>query len=199
MSSVNAPFGFQPAYHNSGIAKARAYTIASGYAQNIYKGDPVKLVDAGGIQYGTSDGTGTGTTDGVGLLGIFAGCEYTDSNGKPNYSSYWPASTVATNIVAYVWDDPATVFRVQGAGSYAAGTIGEQADFTVLARTSGTGGSTMTGLSLGTLTAEVATQGQFQVIALDGAPDNAWGDSYTIVHVRINEHHYQGAVAAIGG
>ena len=197
MPSVNAPFGFQPVYHNSGIAKARAYTIASAYAGNIFKGDPVKLVDGGTIEYGTSDGTGTGTVDGIGLLGIFAGCEFTDANGKPTYSAYWPGGTTATNIVAYVWDDPETVFRVQNVGTLTVADIGEGTDFTVLARTAGTGGSTATGLSLSTATAVVATSGQFQIIGLDGAPNNAWSDTYVITHVRINEHHYKAAVNSI--
>ena len=70
MSSVSAPFGFRASYHNSGQIIAKAYTIVSGYAQNVFQGDPVKLVDTGSIQLGSSDGTRSGTTDGVLLLGI---------------------------------------------------------------------------------------------------------------------------------
>ena len=73
MSATSAPFGFRASYHNSGQIIAKAYTLASGYAQNVFQGDPVKLVDTGVIQLGTSDGTRSGTTDGIKLLGIFAG------------------------------------------------------------------------------------------------------------------------------
>ena len=79
MSSVSAPFGFRASYHNSGQIIAKAYTLATGYAQNVFQGDPVKLVDTGVIQLGSSDGTRSGTTDGVLLLGIFAGCQYIDA------------------------------------------------------------------------------------------------------------------------
>ena len=54
MSATSAPFGFRPSYHNSGRITAKAYVIASGYAQNIFQGDPVKLTDAGTIQLATS-------------------------------------------------------------------------------------------------------------------------------------------------
>lgn len=60
MSSTSAPFGFRPSFHNSGQIRPKAYTIASGYAANVFSGDPVKLVDAGTVQLGTSDGTRSG-------------------------------------------------------------------------------------------------------------------------------------------
>ena len=53
MSSVSAPFGFRASYHNSADV-AKAYAIASGYAQNVFQGDPVKLVDTGVVQLGTT-------------------------------------------------------------------------------------------------------------------------------------------------
>ena len=65
MSSTSAPFGFRASYHNSGQIRPKAYTIASTYAANIFSGDPVKLTDAGVVQLGTSDGTRSGTTDGI--------------------------------------------------------------------------------------------------------------------------------------
>ena len=83
MSSTSAAFGFRPSYHNSGMIRPKAYTITSTYAANIFNGDPVKLTDNGVIQLGTSDGTRTGTVDGIALLGIFAGVEYNDASGKP--------------------------------------------------------------------------------------------------------------------
>ena len=54
MSATSAPFGFRASYHNSGQIIAKAYTLASGYAQNVFQGDPVKLVNTGVIQLGTS-------------------------------------------------------------------------------------------------------------------------------------------------
>lgn len=71
MASISAPFGFRPIYHNSGMIRQKAYTIATGLGTNIFSGDPVKLHTDGVIQLGTSDGLRGGTVAGVSLLGIF--------------------------------------------------------------------------------------------------------------------------------
>lgn len=197
MSATNAPFGFMAAKHPSGMIRAREYTIASGYAANIFNGDPVKLVTAGTIQLGTSDGTRTGTVDNISLLGVFAGCSYVDSTGKPNFSSYWPTGQVATEIKAYVYDDPETFFLVQADGSVAAAGIGDQADWTGF---TAPGGSTTTGRSLATLSSTLVgagQQGQFRIVEFDHSVDNAAGDTYTKVLVKIAEHQYVAEVVAI--
>lgn len=197
MSSTSAPFGFRPSYHNSGNIRAKAYTIASGFAANIFMGDPVKLVDAGTIQLGTSDGTRTGTTDGISLLGVFAGVEYTDATGKPTVSNFWPASTSATNIVAYVYDDPETLFDVQynnpSSGTTMQTAVGEECDWTVASP----GGSTSTGLSDTYLTAIQATSGQFQITGFSHNISDVLTDAYIVATVRINEHQYKASVNSI--
>ena len=199
MSSTSAPFGFRPSFHNSGQMRPKAYTIASTYAANIFMGDPVKLVDAGTIQLGTSDGARTGTVDGVSLLGIFAGVEYTDALGKPTVSNFWPTGTTATNIVAYVFDDPETLFDVQYANPGTPGTdtvqtaVGEECDWTATAP----GGSTSTGLSSTSLTVIMATSGQFQITGFHMFPNDSLTDAYVTATVRINEHQYKAAVNSV--
>jgi hypothetical protein len=91
MSSTSAPYGFRASYHNSGQMRPKAYTITSTYAASIFSGDPVKLTSDGVIQLASSDGTRTGTTDGVTVLGIFAGVQYLDATGKPTISPFWPS------------------------------------------------------------------------------------------------------------
>lgn len=199
MSSTSAPFGFRPSFHNSGQMRAKAYTIASTYAANIFSGDPVKLVDAGVIQLGTSDGSRTGTVDGISLLGIFAGCEYTDATGKPTVSNFWPTGTTATNITAWVYDDPEMLFDVEYANPGTAGTttvqtaVGEECDWTATAP----GGSTSTGLSATSLTVIQATSGQFQITGFHAFPNDSLTDAYVTATVRINEHQYKAAVNSI--
>ena len=197
MSAVSAPFGFIVAKHPSGQTRANEYTIASGYAVNLFTGDPVKLLTNGSVVLGTSDGTRTGTVADVALLGIFAGCVYTDANGKPNWSPYWPASTTATDIKAYVYDDPENVYTVQAGGSIAAAAIGDQADF---ANFAAPGGSTATGRSSANLSSTLigaGDQAQFRIVAFDKSVDNAPGDAYTKVQVQIAQHQYRAAVNAI--
>lgn len=199
MSSTSAPFGFRPSFHNSGQIRPKAYTIASGYAANVFSGDPVKLVDAGTVQLGTSDGTRSGTVDGILLLGIFAGCEYRDSTGKPVISPFWPASVTATEVTAWVYDDPETLFDVQYANPGTPGTdtvqtaVGEECDWTVASP----GGSTSTGLSTTVLTAIQATSGQFQITGFARNVSDSLTDAYVTATVRINEHQYKSAVNSI--
>jgi hypothetical protein len=177
--------------------RPKAYTISSTYAANIFSGDPVKLTDNGVIQLGTSDGTRSGTVDGVSLLGIFAGCQYTDATGRPVVLPYWPSGTTATNITAWVYDDPETLFDVQydnpSAGTTIQTAIGEECDWSVASP----GGSTATGLSNTKLTAIQATSGQFQITGLGYEIADAITDAYVVVSVRINEHHYKAAVNSV--
>ena len=197
MSSTSAPFGFRPSYHNSGQMRPKAYTIASTYAANIFSGDPVKLTDNGVVQLGTSDGTRTGTVDGISLLGIFAGCQYLDANGKPTISPFWPSGTTGTEIVAWVYDDPETLFDVQytnpSAGTTVQTAVGEECDWSVASP----GGSTRTGLSNCQLTAIQATSGQFQITGFAYSIFDSITDAYVQVTVRINEHHYKAAVNSV--
>ena len=197
MSSTSAPFGFRASYHNSGQMRPKAYVIASTYAANIFSGDPVKLTDNGVIQLGTSDGTRSGTTDGVSLLGIFAGVQYLDASGKPSISPFWPSGTTGTEITAWVYDDPETLFDVQynnpSAGTTVQTAVGEECDWTVASP----GGSTQTGLSNTYLTAIQATSGQFQITGFGYEITDSLTDAYVVVSVRINEHHYKAAVNSV--
>jgi len=197
MSAISAPFGFRPSYHNSGQMRPKAYTITSAYAANIFSGDPVKLTDNGVIQLGTSDGTRSGTVDGISLLGIFAGCQYLDASGRPAISPFWPSGATGTEIVAWVYDDPETLFDVQytnpSSGTTVQTAVGEECDWSVASP----GGSTQTGLSNCQLTAIQATSGQFQITGFAYNINDSLTDAYVQVTVRINEHHYKAAVNSV--
>jgi hypothetical protein len=177
--------------------RPKAYTIASTYAANVFQGDPVKLTDNGVVQLGTSDGTRSGTVDGISLLGIFAGCQYRDASGRPVVSPFWPSGATGTEIVAWVYDDPETLFDVQydnpSAGTTVQTAVGEECDWTVASP----GGSTATGLSNTKLTAIQATSGQFQITGFAYNINDSLTDAYVQVTVRINEHHYKAAVNSV--
>ena len=199
MSSTSAPFGFRASFHNSGQIRPKAYTIASTYAANIFSGDPVKLVDAGTVQLGTSDGTRSGTVAGISLLGIFAGCQFNDSLGKPTVSPYWPSGTTATEIIAYVYDDPETLFNAQYTNPGTPGTttmqtaVGEEMDWVVASP----GGSTSTGLSTTQIGVIESTSGQFQLTGFGNEVGDSITDAYIVAIVRINEHQYKASVNSI--
>lgn len=199
MSSTSAPFGFRPSFHNSGQMRPKAYTIASTYAANIFSGDPVKLVDSGVIELGTSDGTRNGTAGGILLLGIFAGCQYRDVTGKPVVSPFWPSGVTATEIVAWVYDDPETLFDAQYDNPGTPGTdtvqtaVGEQCDWVIASP----GGSVQTGLSNTKLSVIQSTSGQFQITGFAYSVNDSLTDAYVQATVRINEHQYKAAVNSV--
>jgi hypothetical protein len=180
MSATLAPQGFVPVYHPSGLSMPVSVytpTTANGPSAAIYRGDPVKLT-------GTTDVINISTGSDA-IIGVFAGCEYNDASGKPTESSYWPGTTTgATNIKFYVNDDPFTVFEVQAAGSIAITAVGDSADATIVAGNTNTG---TTATRLSTTLSGAATVKQWRILGLGQEIDNAWGDAYTIVRVKIGQ------------
>jgi len=189
MALTASPFGFVLRNHPSGQSRAKAYTIASGYATAIGYGDAVILDTNGTITVGTA------TND---LIGTFAGVEYIDASGKPVHSKTWPASTVATNIVAWVNDDPLNVYEAQvasGGSSYVQAAIGAQVDMVA-----GTPNAT-TGQSAQALSASIeaaGAQGQFRIIGFgpDGVYDATLNPFPTLL-VQIAQHQYVANKVAI--
>lgn len=184
MSSSSAPFGFRPAYHISGLDRARRYVITGAYGTSIFKFMPVLL---------NTNGTVVAGTAAADLLGVFAGCEYVDATGRPVLSNFWPAGqTIQAGSVAYawVWDDPAVIYEVQANGSIAQTAIGDQADCTVA--DVGTG-SLLTGLSAATLSSVLAgagVQAQWRIVGFGGAVDNVPGDAFTVVQVQLARQQF---------
>jgi hypothetical protein len=108
--AIEAPSGLVPVNRLDGMPYAgatRQLKVASGYNTSIFNGDAVKI-----------DGsTGTVVREAadaqMDVIGIFVGCSYTDPVLKYTiHSQYLPANTVASDIVAYVVDDPNVVFKV---------------------------------------------------------------------------------------
>ena len=197
MSATSAPFGLRPAFHPSGLDRAQALAggIVSGYASNIFKGQPV--------QYGTTANGGTvgtiipATTSGA-WAGAFAGVQWTDTTGRARVSNYWPANTAYTagTCTAYFYNDSNIVYEIQADASLAQTSIGNEYNFS-----NTTNGSSTTGLSAATLGASTAvnvgSNGQMRVVDLAPYVDNAWGDAYTIVRVVNSASQFFGSFNAI--
>tara|TARA_R110000823_G_scaffold301350_1_gene422275 strand:- start:1003 stop:1554 length:552 start_codon:yes stop_codon:yes gene_type:complete len=175
MANADAAFGFVPVRHMSGNApRANKYTIATGLAENIFSGD-LCIITAGGV-------ITPHTATEVNNIGVFGGVSYTASDGSYVYSEYWPSGTAATNIVAYVYDDPYTVFKAQSAGTTAQTNIGNCCDVVAGA------GSTTTGRSGFELSGTMASgTASCKIVALYDAPENAFGAN-AVMEVLINEH-----------
>jgi len=175
MANVDSPFGFVPSRHMSGSPiRTNKYTITSGLAENIFNGDLVILTADGVITPHTAEETNN--------IGVFAGVSYTASDGSYKYSEYWPSGTTGTNIIAYVYDDPYIVYKVQSDGSPAQTNIGNCADVVADA------GSTTTGQSGFQLNSTMASSAATcKIIGLYESPENAFGAN-AVVEVLINEH-----------
>lgn len=189
MSTTSAAFGFRLARQPSVHGIARRFPIASGLAVNLFEGDPVKLsgttAGEGTIDLATSDGTRSGTIAGTPILGIFVGCEYTDSTGVPRKAAYWPTGTVSSDAFAWVIEGDQNEFEVQADGAIIKGDIGTQANWSLGASPYG---STYTGRSNAMVSATPIaddTQGGFQIIDFIEDGSNTAGDTYTRVIVRI--------------
>jgi hypothetical protein len=187
---TSAPFGLRPSFHPSGNIRPVRGTITSGYASNIYTNSPVGIIADGSIALAAAGGTAV-----AGACGVFQGCEYNPSIGPRVVSNFWPASTVATEIVAYFTQDPAIVYEIQGDATLAQTAVGAQYDWTANASANG---STVTGLSsimLGVST--VAANAGLRVLGVAPGPDNAWGDPFPVLQVQLSEHQFVATVAQI--
>jgi hypothetical protein len=183
MSAINAPFGLRPAFHPSGLDRAQALAngIVSAFSSNILKGQPVRYVTGGVIEPAAA---------GQAFVGAFSGVEWTDTTGRRRVSNYWPANTAyqTGSCVAYFYADQNIVYEIQADGSLAQTSIGDEADLSNV-----TAGSAVTGLSQCTLSTSLAGAGnvaQMRIIDLAPLPDNAWGDSFTIVRANISEYQF---------
>lgn len=184
MSSVNAPMGLVPVYHPSGEIRPIVGSIATGYTSNIFENSPVAY-NNGVIELAAA---------GSRAIGSFIGVQYTDVNGRRNFSNKWPASTTATEIVCWFTSDQQTVYKIQSTAAILEDDIGEQADWSANTTSSG---NTTTGLSSVTIGVPAATgNAGLRIIGLTSSPDNAWGDTYTWVNVQISEHQNTADVAA---
>jgi hypothetical protein len=183
MSAVSAPFGLRPSFHPTGTIRPRAATITTGYAANIFQGSPVGFIADGSIALAPAAGTGI-----TGAQGAFQGVEYTGTDGRRRVGNMWPASTAATDIVAYITADQYIVYDIQCNTTAAQDIIGGEYDWTANATANG---NTTTGFSTVALDiASLASQKGMQVLGLTPAPDNAWGDAFPIVQVRLSEHQF---------
>jgi hypothetical protein len=184
MANKDAAFGLKPVRHLGGVANftTNEYVIASGATGPIYQGTPVIMDAAGG---GDILPAATGATD---IVGVFAGCSYTDpSTGKPTWSNYYPGSVAASDIVAQVYDDPRVVFEIQCDGTIAQASVGANADLTSI-----DSGSSTTGRSIAEISATTASgAAQLRVIGISKDPDNSDQTAANAnVYVLINEHAY---------
>lgn len=115
MANTNSPFGFRSFGHMDGSAPTmglQRYFINSSDTNLYFTGDPVALSSAVG---GGNIQPYNGSSLSVICLGVFAGCEYYNSNVQRQvWSPYFPGNVGSSSpCTAYVITDPDMQFLVQ--------------------------------------------------------------------------------------
>ena len=184
MANQDAAFGMRPVKMIGGAPYTGGqsrYRIAANYGTNIFQGDMVAQVTGGGIEVHADGGT-------VPIVGVFNGCRYTDpTTGKETFSNFYPASTNATDIEAFVIDDPNVVYEVQADAAFPVADL--FGNFDIVYTSSG---STVTGISgaeLDVTTGATNTNLPIKAIDISQDPENSdVGSDATNVQVVIQNH-----------
>ena len=188
MANVDGAFGFRPVRHMSGNIQTEEFQIAANYGTAIYTGQTVEAVAGGGVEAAAAGDTQQ--------AGVFGGVSYTDpTTSKPTWSNYYPGSVVASDIMAFVIDDPSVVFKMDVNDDLNTTFIFQNFDVTNVT------GSTVTGISkvqLNRSTNGVKTTQAVRVIDVSQDPDN---EDQTASNVKalvvINNHFYGNKGAGI--
>lgn len=209
MSTTLKPFGLKPAFHPSGLDRATPFAGTNSYVtgtpnfsasyslgagEAFYQYQPVAVVSGtGALTYASS------TSDR--LIGSFDGVEFTDSQGRRSVAKWISkeALDASTQIVFWLFTDPALVYEIQATGPVAATAIGQDFNFSAsvgyspkYGTTVGTsGGAGFSTCALNPTAVAAGAQGQVKVVGLGrevAYPTgelNAWGDANTIVQVQV--------------
>ena len=186
MANVTEKFGLRPYRKLDGtpfVGAQNRYTIASNHTTAIFQGDLVIPTTAGNIDRHTANNSAA-------VIGVFNGCFYTDpTTKKPTFRNSYPGSIVASDITAFVVDDPDAVFLMDADAAFT------RADLYQNYSVSTGGGNTTTGISEVQLDVSVSgTNASFVIQAIDISQDPDNSDTTTAnanVLVRINKHFYR--------
>ena len=184
MANQDAAFGMRPVKMIGGAPYTGGqsrYRIAANYGTAIFQGDMVAQVTGGGIEVHADGGT-------VPIVGVFNGCRFTDpTTGKETFSNFYPASTNASDIAAFVIDDPNVVYEVQADAAFPVADL--FGNFDIVYTSSG---STVTGISgaeLDVTTGATNTNLPIKAIDISQDPENSdVGSDATNVLVVIQNH-----------
>ena len=192
MANTLGKFGLRPSRQLNGspfINAQNRYRISANNTTAIFQGDLVIPTTSGVV---TRYVAGTSSP----VVGVFNGCFYTDpTTQKPTWRNYYPASTNASDIIAFVIDGPDTVFEIDANASFAVADLFQNYSVTNVS------GSTLSGISQVQL--DVSTSGvasTFVVQAIDIAQDPLNSDltvSNANIMVRINNHFYKAGTAGL--
>ena len=208
MSTTYQPFGLKPAYHPSGLDRATQFVGTNSFqaatdntynapygltsGQAFYQYQPVGINSSGQL---VPAATLAATSR---MFGVFDGVEFTDSQGRRSVAKWASKTTLdaSTQIIFWVFSDPALVYEAQVNGSVATTAIGQEYNFDAtnnptVGYSIGNGGAGFSQTALAATSVALGAQGQVKVVGLGreaafpAGQTNAWADAYTIVQVQI--------------
>ena len=184
MANKDAAFGMRPVKMIGGAPYSGGqsrYRIAANYGTAIFQGDMVAQVTGGGVEVHADGGT-------VPIVGVFNGCRYTDpTTGEQVFSNYYPASTNADDIFAYVIDDPFVVYEVQADAAFPVADL--LGNFDIVYSSAGSTKTGISGAELKVTDGGTATTLSIKAIDISEDPENSdVSAANTNVYVVIQNH-----------
>ena len=200
MASTSSPYGLRPLNLLGGQAYAgstREYAIPASFGVSIQYGDPVLIVNTGTTRgtlarfnATTTAGTITSTGGGFGFVGVFVGCTFTDPTYGTVFRQNYTSGNTATDIMAYVVDDPDALFQVQADDTLGQTALGCNA--ALIQTVAGNSGANInSGVGLDASSIGTANTLPLRIVDFVNSTTSQIGDAYTDVIVRINTHFHR--------
>jgi|TARA_R110000850_G_scaffold263016_2_gene391768 hypothetical protein len=168
MANLDASFGMKPVRMMGGSPYSGGqsrYRIAANYGTSIFQGDMVMQVTGGTVEIHADGGT-------VPIVGVFNGCTYTDpTSGEQVFSNYYPASTNASDIIAFIVDDPNVVFEIQADDTFPVADL--FGNFDIVYTNSGSTLSGISGAELDVTTGATTAGLPIKAIDISEDPENS--------------------------
>lgn len=186
MATNAAPYGLKPIKKSNGdpwTGAANTYRIQSNTSGVINYGGPVILA-SGYITVPAGANLGAGSPER--FIGVFQGCSYTDPNtSQVVFKQSYPGSIVASDILAYVADDPELIFQIQMAtATFDALAVVGAANCYALSSNSSAGNYGLSNIALSSTSP--ASNLPFRIMGIATLPDNTNASGYVDVLVKIN-------------
>ena len=191
MANKDASFGLKPVRMMGGSPYSGGqsrYRIAANYGTSIFQGDLVMQVTGGGVEIHAEGGT-------VPIVGVFNGCMYTDpTTSEQVFSNYYPASTNASDIIAFIHDDPNTVFEIQADDTFPVADL--FGNFDIVYTNSGSTYTGISGAELDVTTGATSTNLPLKAIDISQDPDNSDVASANTNVLVVIQNHISGVKGA---
>jgi hypothetical protein len=168
MANKDAAFGMKPVRMIGGAPYTGGqsrYRIAANYGTSIFQGDMVAQVTGGTVEVHADGGT-------VPVVGVFNGCMYTDpTSGEQVFSNYYPASTNASDLIAFIIDDPDVVYEVQADDTFPVTDL--FGNFDIVYTSAGSTSTGISGAELDVTTGATNTNLPIKAIDISEDPNNS--------------------------